>query len=160
MSLPPFEQIVSDHGALVLRVARGVVGCVDADDVWSETFLAALAAYPKLPEGSNVRGWLVTIAHRKAIDRVRAASRAPTPTASLPEPAGPLGDGQPQPEPGLWAALARLPPKQRAAVAYHYVADLPYAEVARLLGTSEAAARRSAADGIASLRDHLNWEDR
>jgi DNA-directed RNA polymerase specialized sigma24 family protein len=37
-------------------------------------------------------------------------------------------------------------------VAYHYLADLPYAEVGALLGSSEAAARRSAADGIATLR--------
>jgi DNA-directed RNA polymerase specialized sigma24 family protein len=43
-------------------------------------------------------------------------------------------------------------------VAYHYVADLPYGEVARLLDTSEAAARRSAADGIASLRKTLPKE--
>ena len=38
------------------------------------------------------------------------------------------------------------------AVISHYLADLPYSEVGALLETSEAAARRSAADGIANLR--------
>ena len=56
------------------------------------------------------------------------------------------------PDEPLWAAVRELPPKQRHAVAYHYVADLAYAEVAAIMGTSEVAARRSAADGIKALR--------
>ena len=52
----------------------------------------------------------------------------------------------------LRAALDALPTKQRGAVIYHYLAGLPYAEVGSILETSEAAARRSAADGIANLR--------
>ena len=42
--------------------------------------------------------------------------------------------------------------KQRQAVAYHYLAGLPYAEVAAILGGTPDAARRAAADGIAALR--------
>jgi DNA-directed RNA polymerase specialized sigma24 family protein len=49
-------------------------------------------------------------------------------------------------------ALAALPPKQRSAVVYRYLADLSYGDVAALLGSNEAAARRNAADGIAKLR--------
>jgi RNA polymerase sigma factor (sigma-70 family) len=52
----------------------------------------------------------------------------------------------------LRAALDRLAPKQRLAVVYRYLADLSYADVAELLGTTETAARRNAADGIARLR--------
>jgi RNA polymerase sigma factor (sigma-70 family) len=52
----------------------------------------------------------------------------------------------------LGAALAALPPKQREAVVYHYLAGLPYQEVAVVIGGSADAARRSAADGIANLR--------
>lgn len=159
VSLPPFEQVVAEHGQVVLRVCRAVVGPDDAQDAWSETFLAALRAYPRLRPDSDIRAWLVTIAHRKAIDRVRARQRAPVPLDSLPEPAS--DDGEPSvPDPQLWQAVAALPPKQRGAVAYHYVADLPYAQVGQLLGTSEAAARRAAADGIASLRTTLGQEAR
>ncbi len=147
----PFDRVVDEHGPVVLRVCRALLPPADADDAWSETFLAALRAYPRLAADSNVRGWLVTIAHRKAIDRYRAASRAPVPLASLPE--RPTTVGVPtEPDSALWDAVRTLPPKQRGAVAYHYLADLPYADVGALLGTSADAARRSAADGVATLR--------
>jgi RNA polymerase sigma factor (sigma-70 family) len=159
VSLPPFEQVVEEHGAVVLRVCRAVVGAHDAEDAWSETFLAALRAYPDLRPGSEIRAWLVTIAHRKAIDRWRAQARAPDLLDPVPErvdPAAGPSDG----DEALWAAVADLPEKQRAAVAYHYVADLPYAEVAQLIGTTEAAARRDAADGIATLRKRFGKKER
>ena len=70
--VPPFENIVARHGATVLRVARAVLGHADADDAWSETFLSAMKAYPDLPDDANVEAWLVTIAHRKAINIIRA----------------------------------------------------------------------------------------
>jgi len=100
----------------------------------------------------------VTIAHRKSIDRIRASTRAPIPTDVLSTQAAPEGD-PPQTDGTLWAAVRALPPKQRSAVAYHHLAGLPYAEVAELLGTSPAAARRSAADGIAALRSTYSQED-
>jgi RNA polymerase sigma factor (sigma-70 family) len=148
VSLPPFERVVAEHGAVVLRVCRAVLGPVDAEDAWSETFLAALAAYPRLRPDSDVRAWLVTIAHRKAIDGWRSRRRL------VPVPEAPDGavDAPEPPDEQLLDAVRALPPKQRAAVAYRYLADLSYADVAALLGGSEAAARRNAADGIAALR--------
>lgn len=147
----PFEQIVIEHGPAVLRVCRALLGPVDADDAWSETFLAALRAYPDLKPDSNVRGWLVTIAHNKAIDQIRRATRSPRPVDELPERLSPHGAPEPADD-ELRAALDALPPKQRGAVIYHHLGGLPYAEVGVLLDSSEAAARRSAADGIATLR--------
>jgi RNA polymerase sigma factor (sigma-70 family) len=146
-----FEQIVREYGPMVLRVCRAVLGPVDAEDAWSETFLAALKAYPDLPADANVQAWLVTIAHRKAIDVTRARARRPVPAEDVPE--APSRSGRPGEWDGeLWDALARLPDKQRAAVAYHYVAGLPYKEIAQITGGSTDAARRAAADGIRTLR--------
>lgn len=147
---PPFEKVVTQHGPTVLRVVRAVLGHADADDAWSDTFLAAMKAYPDLPADANVEAWLVTIAHRKAIDVVRAASRRATPVADTPETASP--DHADEPHADLTGAVAALPTKQRQAVAYHYLAGLPYAEIAALVDSSAAAARRAAADGIATLR--------
>jgi RNA polymerase sigma factor (sigma-70 family) len=147
---PPFEKVVAQHGPTVLRVVRAVLGHADADDAWSDTFLAAMKAYPDLPADANVEAWLVTIAHRKAIDVVRAASRRATPVADTPETASP--DHADEPHADLAEAVASLPTKQRQAVAYHYLAGLPYAEIAALVDSSPAAARRAAADGIATLR--------
>jgi RNA polymerase sigma factor (sigma-70 family) len=147
----PFEEIVAECGPVVLRVCRAVLHGADAEDAWSETFLAALRAYPDLPAGTNMQAWLVTVAHRKAIDQHRARARRPVPTDELPEQASQVGiPGSGRPE--LWEALGSLPTKQRFAVAYHYLAGLPYAEIADLLGNNESAARRAAADGIATLR--------
>jgi len=150
VSVRPFEEIVAEHGPVVMRVCRAVVPASEAEDAWAETFLAALRAYPKLRPDSNVRGWLATIAYRKAIDQIRAKARAPLPIAELPEISAAV-DTEP-PDAALRAALAALPDKQRRAVIYHYLADLPYAEVGVLLETNENAARRSAADGVANLR--------
>lgn len=149
-SKQPFDTVVAVYGATVLRVCRALLGPGDADDAWSETFLSSMRAYRDLPADANVEAWLVTIAHRKAIDILRANGRRAIPTAQLPDvPAVPVPDG---PDPDLVAAVARLPAKQRQAVAYHYLAGLPYAEVAAVLGGSTDAARRAAADGIATLR--------
>jgi RNA polymerase sigma factor (sigma-70 family) len=146
----PFEAVVVRYGATVLRVVRAVVGPIDADDTWSETFLAALKAYPRLPADANVEAWLVTIAHRKAIDLVRSTARRAVPLADVPDaPARERADAH---DLDLDAALAALPTKQRQAVAYHYLAGLPYSDIGPLLNSSVAAARRAAADGIATLR--------
>lgn len=147
----PFEQVVDAHGPTVLRVCRAVLGPVDADDAWSETFLSALGAYPELPVNANIEAWLVTIAHRKAIDIVRAAGRRAVPVPEAPERGHAPIDGV-NVGADLLTALAELPDKQKQAIAYHYLADLPYAEVAAILGGSADAARRAAADGIATLR--------
>jgi RNA polymerase sigma factor (sigma-70 family) len=145
---PPFESVVAGHGATVLRVLRAVLGHSDADDAWSDTFLAAMKAYPDLPADANVEAWLVTIAHRKAIDVIRATARRPMLVPETPDRPS-RADGGPS---GLTEAVAALPAKQRQAVAYHYLAGLPYAEIATILDSSAAAARRAAADGIAALR--------
>ncbi|GLY66064.1 RNA polymerase sigma24 factor [Amycolatopsis taiwanensis] len=136
---------------MVLRVCRVVLGPADAEDAWSETFLSALKAYPELPVDANVEAWLVTIAHRKAIDVVRARERRPVTVPEVPE--RPSASGRPEDWDGdLWAALGALPDKQRAAVAYHYLAGLPYREIAEITGGSTDAARRAAADGMKTLR--------
>lgn len=138
---------MTEYGPMVLRVCRAAVGPTDAEDAWSETFLSAMRAYPQLDAGANVEAWLVTIAHRKAIDIGRAVSRAPGPVDAVPE----TGHTDHH-DPDLWAALEALPDKQRRTLAYRYLAGLPYAEIAGLLGGSTDAARRAAADGIKTLR--------
>ena len=138
------------HGPTVLRVCRAVLGPLDAEDAWSETFLAALRAYPTLRPDANVEAWLVTIAHRKAIDQTRSRARRPLPVEPVPE--RPVPSEADRWDGDLWVAIHALPFKQRVAVAYHYIAGMPYAEVAALTGGSQDAARRAAADGIATLR--------
>jgi RNA polymerase sigma factor (sigma-70 family) len=146
----PFEEVVALHGPTVLRVCRAVVGSVDADDAWSDTFLSAMKAYPQLPTDANVEAWLVTIAHRKAIDITRRAARGSVPVAEIPHQAA--RGGTDDRDLDLFRSLAALPQKQRFAVTYHYLGGLPYREVAAVIGGSVESARRASADGIANLR--------
>jgi RNA polymerase sigma factor (sigma-70 family) len=156
--MQPFEQVITEHGASILRVCRAIAGPDAAEDAWSETFLAALRAYPSLPPDSNIQAWLVTIARRKAIDQIRASARSPVALDGLREPAA--HDPDPTEWDDLWTALKQLPTKQREAITYHHVAGLPYAEVAQILGNSETAARRAAADGMKTLRATYKGERR
>jgi RNA polymerase sigma factor (sigma-70 family) len=151
----PFEAVVAAHGATVLRVCRAVLGAADADDAWSETFLSALRAYRDLPADANVEAWLVTIAHRKAIDVTRAAARRALPVAEVPEAGTAPAADQRELDSDLAGAVSGLPPRQKQAIAYHYLAGLAYADVAAIIGGTADAARRAAADGIAGLRRTL-----
>ena len=148
----PFEHAVQQHGATVLRVCRAVLGAgPDADDAWSETFLAALQAWSDLDAAVNVEAWLVRVAGRKAIDITRVRARHAIPTDELPERASALGNPDPESR-ELWEAVAELPERQRLAIAYHYLGGLPHTETAELIGGSPDAVRRAAADGMNRLR--------
>lgn len=152
--MQPFEQVVGEHGATVLRVCRAVLGPVDADDAWSETFLAALRAYPELSADANVRAWLVTIAHRKAIDVHRARGRNPVPVAEIhdgarrsPPPApDSAGEGD------HWERVRALPPRQREVLTLRYYLDLDEAAIAEHLGISRGAVKSHASRGAARGR--------
>jgi RNA polymerase sigma factor (sigma-70 family) len=149
--LPPFQSLVDRHAGEVLGLLRGAVGRVDADDCFQETFIAALRAYPRLERADNLRGWLLTIASRKAVDHHRANGRRPIPVEAVAE----VAVEEPEPESGVWERVGDLPPKQRAAVTLRYACDLPHAEIAAALGCSPEAARRSLHEGIKRLREEL-----
>ena len=151
MKLPPFQALLDAHGRDVHRFLIAIVGPVDADDCYQETWLAALRAYPGLRDDSNLRAWVLTVAHRKAIDHLRARARRPV-AVSDPEP---LAGSVPGPEPGdeaLWAAVAALPDKQRTAVTLRYVADCSHDQVGEVMGISPDAARRNVHEGLKRLR--------
>lgn len=150
-TLPPFQTLLDEHASEVLGVLRGAVGRDGAEDCFQETFLSALRAYPKLKDGRNLRGWLFTIAHRKAIDHHRARGRRPVPVAEV----GEVAVTDPEPDDEIWQLVAALPPKQRAAVTLRYASDLPHNEIAAALGCSPEAARRSLHEGIKRLRKEL-----
>jgi DNA-directed RNA polymerase specialized sigma24 family protein len=164
VTLPPFQSLLDEHAADVHRFLVASVGPHDGADCFQETVISALRAYPGLSHDRNLRGWLFTIAHRKVIDHARSAGRRPLPMAEPPEvvavdPDGPGGAGR-LPEGELWAAVRALPPKQRSAVVQRYVLDRPYAEVAAVIGCSEAAARQSVRAGLQRLRAEVPQEVR
>ncbi len=150
MDLPPFQVLLDAQGRDVHRFLVATVGHGDAEDCYQETWLAALKAYPRLRDASNLRSWILTIAHRKAIDHIRARNRRALPVAELPET--PVPAATPDGAPEIWRHVQALPPKQRTAIALRTVADLAYADIARIMGTSEDAARRNVHEALQRLR--------
>ena len=150
MRLPPFQALLDTHGPDVHRFLVASVGRVDADDCYQETWLAALRAYPRLRDASNLRSWIFTVAHRKVIDHARARRRVAVPVGDVPE--RPSTSAPATADDDLWASVRQLPDKQRTAVALRYVADAGYEEIGEVMGTSQEAARRNVHEALKRLR--------
>lgn len=159
----PFDHAVKGHGATVLRVCVAVLGQgPDAEDVWSETFLAALRAWPEMEPDTNLEAWLVRVAQRRCIDVLRARARHAVPTdhETLDALRSRAADGSeigPR-DTGIWREVGRLPERQRLAVAYHYLGGLAHKETAELIGGNADSVRRASADGIRKLRSFYSGE--
>jgi RNA polymerase sigma factor (sigma-70 family) len=150
--LPPFQRFLDAHRDAMWRFLVSSVGRAEAEDCFQETFVAALRAYPRLRAESNLRAWVLTIAHRKALDAHRGRARRALPVA---EPAAVEDRAEPSPgarDETLWDAVGELPERQRSAVVLRYLADLPHRDIAAAIGCSEEAARRSLHEGLAKLR--------
>lgn len=145
----------------LMSVAYRLTGTVaDAEDIVQDAWLRwHRQDREQGREISDLRAWLTTVVSRLGLDRLRsAAHRRETYTGNwLPEPVvtgfGPVG-AEPDPLSAVVAGedarfavmvvLERLSPDQRVAFVLHDGFAMPFAEVAEVLGTSEAAARQLA----------------
>ena len=148
--LPPFQTLLDTHGHDVHRFLVATVGRVDADDCYQETWVAALRAYPRLRDATNLRSWIFTVAYRKAIDHIRTRRRAAVPVGEVPDI--PVDAALSVPDDGLWERVRALPDKQRTALALRYLADAGYEEIAGVMNTSQDAARRNVHEALKLLR--------
>lgn len=122
----------------------------DAEEAVADTLLAAWRKIETLRDSDRLRPWLLAIAARSALRQRRrfrphvisldAASMLPGETPSFAA------------ELDFRDAINRLPPRMRAAIALHAVADLPVAEVAHALGTSENTVKAQLREARARLR--------
>jgi RNA polymerase sigma factor (sigma-70 family) len=149
---PPFQRFLDVHRDVVWRFLVAAVGANEAEDCFQETFIAALRAYPRLRADSNLRAWVLTIAHRKALDAHRARARRAQPVAEIAAVDGRETTETAFADTELWEAVRALPARQRSAVVLRYVADLPHREIASAMDCSEEAARRSLHEGLTKLR--------
>ena len=166
-SIPPFQSFLDEHRTLVYRFLVGAVGPNEADDCFQETFLAAMRAYPNLRHADNLRGWILAIATRKAIDAARARNKRAEPVADVTEllvgQAGPASDAESEALGGwidepLWNDILELPPMQRVALVHRVLLDRPYAELAAAVGSSVDSARANVYQALKKLREA--WTNR
>ena len=153
IELPPFQLVFDEHAGAVLSFLLRALGASEAEDCFQETMLSALRAYPRLGDASNLRGWLFTIARRKAIDAHRARARRPVPVADA-DP-GATFDVHPVTDDGLWDQVRGLPVKQRRAVVLRFAGDRSYPEIAAAMSTTQDSARQSVHEGLKKLRREL-----
>ncbi len=149
--LPPFQIFFETRRDAVYRFLVSLVGPLDAEDSFQETFLAALRGYSRLPAETNLDAWVLTIARRKAIDGERARRRAPVPQSEVAENG--TDRVSEATDTALCEAVRSLPPKQRTAVVLRFVNDFSHREIAEVLQSSEEAARRNLHEGLKALRD-------
>jgi RNA polymerase sigma-70 factor (ECF subfamily) len=142
--IPPFERFYLEHRDEVLGYLRRLLG-QRAEDAWQETFMRALRAYGRLQHARNLRSWVFTIATNVAMDELRAKPQPPV-------DAEPVTEIRRDAFRELEHLTGDLPPTERAAVVLRYGYDLPYAQIADALGSSEEAARAAASSGVRRLR--------
>ena len=144
--VPPFERFYLMHRDEVLGYLQRLLGA-RAEDAWQETFLRALRAYGRLQHGRHLRAWVFTIATNVALDELRVKHR----TVTQPD-LEPVTELERDAFRELEHLTGDLPPTERAAVVLRYGYDLPYAQIADALGSSEEAARAAASSGVRRLR--------
>jgi RNA polymerase sigma-70 factor (ECF subfamily) len=155
-----FRALASRHLPAMLALARRVLGnAADAEDVAQEAMLRVWTHAPRWQPLALFRTWLTRITVNLCLDRKRR-----TPWVEL-EAAGELAD----PAPGaseqaerserdklVAAAIADLPPRQRAAIALTYGDGMSNAQVADILGTSVSAVETLLVRGKQNLRRALD----
>ncbi len=155
--LPAFELLVRRYSDRVFALALRMLGDRgEAEDVTQEAFIKAWKAMDTLAEPAAVRTWIFRIAHHECLAVLRKRkSRSTSAVADIPEEHGgsvgsSLEDAHTQPEratesnhavDALRAALAQIPDNQRAVWLLAEVDGLSYAEIARVVGTSEQTVR-------------------
>lgn len=129
---------------LCLRMLNGASG--EAEDIAQEVFLTAWRRLPEIDTDAAFGGWL----YRTATNRCLNALRRRRPSGELDEQTVAATDGATDPErsaqntaamTALTAALAQLPPTQRACWLLREVHGRPYEEIAQLVGTTTGAVR-------------------
>jgi RNA polymerase sigma factor (sigma-70 family) len=118
------------------------------------------------PDRGSVRTWLATLAHRRAVDRVRSSERSRRRDQASVGAARDVAEVDVAAEgeaadlsTRLWAAVDALPEDQRAAVRLAYAEGRTYREVARLLAIPEGTAKSRLRLGLRKLAGVLGEQE-
>ncbi len=130
----------------------------DAEEVTADTLLTAWRRIDTLRDADRLRPWLLRIATRLALRRWRRPRVRTLALDLAGDAAGNVADAPTGvvDRLALAEAIDGLPPRTRAAVALHYVADLSVADVADALGTSPNTVKTQLREGLAKLRETMS----
>ncbi len=147
-----FARLVALHQAPLRGFLRRMLGGFDlADDVAQETFVAAWSALGRLKDPAGFRAWLYGIAWKKAQDALRSGLRGRARDRAWLETTEPSAGVSPEDRLALEAAMASLPPDQRACVALCLADGFSHPEAAEALGLPLGTVKSHVARGRARL---------
>ncbi len=155
------EDAYAVYGPTLLAYLRRYVGPDEAEDVLQRTFLDAWRHAARYDSSQRFSTWLFMIAHRRAVDALRARRHVVVEVEAARDLVGEDGRETLQrfvDAADVRAALARLPGHEREVLELTYFAGLSRQEVARRLdvpvGTVKARAFRGTRRLGTLLRDH------
>ena len=157
------DALLRRHAGLVNAVCRRVLSNPeDALDATQEALLAIARKIHTFDGRARFTTWCYRVATNAALDEARRRGRRPAPVEIVPEPrvGGPAVDDLVAGQLDVDAALARLSPDHRAAVALRDIVGLDYAEIGEVLGIPPGTVRSRIARGRAALADQLAPESR
>jgi RNA polymerase sigma-70 factor (ECF subfamily) len=156
------EALLRRHAGLVNAVCRRVLANPDdALDAAQEALLSIARKIHTFDGRARFTTWCYRVATNAALDEARRRARRPSPVDIVPEPRG-TGrsiDDLVADQLDVDAALSRLSPDHRAAVALRDLVGLDYAEIGEVLGIPPGTVRSRIARGRAALADHLTEHD-
>jgi RNA polymerase sigma-70 factor (ECF subfamily) len=151
--------LLARHGPELARHLRRIVRDDHAaEDLLQDTFLRAHAALDRLAPDANVRAWLYRIATNAALNFVRRQAREDVALVRHAHERVGAHSAQHRDDEratALWASVAALPERQRLAITLRVADELNYAEIARRMGGTEAAARANVHQATKRLRREL-----
>jgi RNA polymerase sigma-70 factor (ECF subfamily) len=160
-----FAELVERYHLPLYRLAyRLAQERAAAEDLTQEVFLRAYRALGGFRRASSLKTWLFQIALNCWRDGRR---KAPPPPAPLEEGRAPTGLASPDRDAlaylerrelqgQLQAALAQLPPKQRAACILRLLHDLPFREIGEIVGSPVATVKANYRLALLGLRRRLH----
>jgi RNA polymerase sigma-70 factor, ECF subfamily len=156
------ELAVREHARLVYRIAYSVLrNHHDAEDATQETFLRLVRYANKMHEIREMRSWVAQIAWRVSIGKKKTPEVALDHANAVLTQLRSLAAGaeeivlQREMSGALERLMATLPPQLRAPLLLSTVKELSTADIAEVLGTSEAAVRACLFRARQVLRDRL-----
>jgi RNA polymerase sigma-70 factor (sigma-E family) len=158
---PSFDDWVTARGPSLLRFAFVVTGSQHAaEDALQDALARACEKWVRVSTAQDPDSYVRRMVVNAHISRWRRTRRE--------SPVSTFRDGDPHPDPAdrlgtedaVWSVCLGLPARQRAAVVLRFYEDLEYAEIATLLGCSEATARSHVHRALGALRSRLAEEDR
>lgn len=158
---PDFGAYVALRRPALLRFALALTGNqADAEDLVQAALTRTALRWHAIRRRDNPDAYVRRAIVRQHINHWRALLSRERPAAAVPERAAPGRDNEDtETREVVWAALATLPPRQRAVVVLRYYEDLSEAQIAEVLGCSRGTVKSQAFKAMAHLRAMTGLRD-